>query len=411
MPLIQSLHERVFKNEQQKEEDIFNAQLNQLISKVTFDILKDSPSLVADVANNLVNRSCLDKAIIKTIDKQNYHLLGLDREEVIKKVIDYMFGYGPLQDYIENDEISDIDITKYNEATIKIKGVRKEINLNFGSEDNFNTYCKLLAVRNKGILDENNTQCRVVDEKHRLRINISIRPRNVSGPSISIRKHKCVSHTLASLYKEGMFGNDLYFLLQSYAKKPLNIIICGKGGSGKTTLLRAIINEMPVMDRVLIVESDAEIYPEKKYCIEQRIKKANEGGIPTTLRELVRDGLTMSLDTYVVGEMVGDEAIEFIKAIHTGHRGLTTTHSISAEDALYRLVTLSKSANIGESEKIVKEMLGRSIDIVIHMKDFKVNHIIEVITYDSDKDKFITNTIYNSQKGLTNNFANTVKNL
>jgi len=106
------------------------------------------------------------------------------------------------------------------------------------------------------------------------------------------------------------------------------------------------------------------------------------------LRDLVKDGLTMSLDTYCVGEITGDEAWEFIKAAFTGHRGIATTHSESAEDAFGRLLTLSKGANIGESEKTIKEMLARSIDYIFYLRSFKVDKVIKVTGYKGESDSF-----------------------
>jgi pilus assembly protein CpaF len=96
----------------------------------------------------------------------------------------------------------------------------------------------------------------------------------------------------------------------------------------------------------------------------------------------------MSLDTYCVGEITGDEAWEFVKAAFTGHRGMATTHSESAEDAFARILTLSKGANIGESEKTVKEMLAKSIDFIFYLRDFNVTEVLEVAGYDSENDCF-----------------------
>ena len=148
------------------------------------------------------------------------------------------------------------------------------------------------------------------------------------------------------------------------------------------------------MERVLIAETDAEIYPEKPCCIEQRIKKENEGGVKVTLRELVRDGLTMSLDTYCVGEIVGDEAWEFIKAAYTGHRGLATIHSESAEDTFGRLLALSKGAGIGESESTIKEMMVACIDYIFYLKKFKVTRILSNPRYDKTLDKLDFTVVY-----------------
>lgn len=350
--------------------DKASSDINTLVNSITFDILETAPRLVADVANNIVDRAVLETAIIKVIDTHKYHLC-LSRDEVIAKVFDYMFGYGALQQYVDDEDISDIDGTKYNEFAIKKKGVRQRVDVNFGSEKIFDTYCKLVAIRNGGILNENDTHCRVTDEQRRLRINVSIRPRNITGAAISIRKHRIKSYTIDELVHEGMMNEEVAELLKGYAQTNSSVIFCGKGGAGKTTLLRAFVNSLPEMERVLITESDAEVYPDKPYCIAQRIKKQNEGGRPVTLKDLVRDGLTMSLDTYVIGEIVGDEAWDFIKASNTGHRVLATTHSEGAEDALDRLLTLS-SSSAGVEEKTVKEMLTRGIDVIVYLRDFKV---------------------------------------
>jgi len=367
--------------------------INTIISNITFEILKDCPELVADVSNGTAPRSALDTAIVKIIDQRKYHC-GIFRDELIQKVFDFMFGYGELQRYIEDEDISDIDGTRYNQFVIKRHGVYSKIPVNFGNEKIFETYCKLIAIRNGGILNENDSHCRVADEKNRLRINVSIRPRNISGPAISIRKHRRNSYTLEDLQYLGMLDSKLVDLVKKLAASDLSVLICGKGAAGKTTLLRALINAMPEMERVLIVESDAELYPDKPYCIEQRVRKANEGGRPVTLKDLVQDGLTMSLDTYCVGEITGEEAWDFVKAAFSGHRGIATVHCESAEDALGRMLTLSKSANTGDSEKVIKELLGRSINIIFYLKNFKVVEVLEVLRYDSILDKFEYRRLY-----------------
>lgn len=361
-----------------------NKDFKSVLHVVLPGVLRDSPAIVAEVATGLKSKQALEREIIREIDLSLGSMNAAQRDDLIKLTFDYMFGYGLLQKYIEDEDVSDIDGTKYNEFSIKRRGIRTKVDVDFESEQLFETFCKLIAVRNGGILNENDSHCRIVDEKNRLRVNITIRPRSVSGPCICIRKHRKRSYTLRQLAEEGMFSAEMGEVLRELAQNKVNVVICGRGASGKTTLLRAIVNSMQELERVLICESEAEIYPDKKYCMEQRIKNPNEGGLRVTLGDLVRDGLTMSLDTYVIGEIIGGEAWDFIKAIHTGHRGLTTTHAQSASDAMLRLVTLSKSKGLSESEEIIREMLGRSLDVIIFMKDFKIVEILEVTGYSPD---------------------------
>ncbi len=395
MPVVKSHHKLFYDNCNIVIKNVRD--MNTIISSITNDILRECPALVADVSAGRVGRNVLETAIIRDIDANRYHF-GFDRDELIRKVFDFMFGYGELQPYIDEEDITDIDGTYYNQFVIKRNGIRSRIPVDFGSEKIFDTYCKLIAVRNGGILNENDSHCRVTDEKNRLRINVSIKPRNISSPAISIRKHRKKSYTLADLQRLGMLDSCLVELLEKLAKSDASVLFCGKGAAGKTTLLRAFINILPEMERVLIVESDAEIFPDKPYCIEQRVKKENDGGRPVTLKDLVRDGLTMSLDSYCVGEITGDEAWEFVKASYSGHRGIATTHSESARDAFGRLLTLSKGAKIGESERTIKEMLARSIDVIFYLKEFRVVEVLEVCGYDGQKDEFIYNRLYPAAK-------------
>ena len=387
MPVLKTHHRLLSGTNTEEAFAGISGDINMIVTNITYDILKDSPGLVADVATGLVDRSVLETAIVKDMDRHKYHS-GLFRDELIRKALDFMFGYGELQPYIEDEDITDIDGTRYNQFVIKKHGVRHRIPVDFGNEKIFDTYCKLVAIRNRGILNENDSHCRVTDEARRLRINVSVKPRNVAGPAISIRKHRKSSYTLEDLQSLDMLSQELASLLYRLAASEATVLFCGKGAAGKTTLMRAFINILPEMERVLIVESDAEMYPDKPYCIEQRIKKQNEGGRIVTLKDLVRDGLTMSLDTYCVGEITGDEAWEFVKAAYTGHRGIATTHAESAEEAFGRLLTLSKGAKIGESEKTVKEMLAKSINYIFYLKDFKVMRVIETKGYDRERDIF-----------------------
>jgi pilus assembly protein CpaF len=395
MPVVRSHHKLFYENHNIAVPNVRD--MNTIISNITNDILRECPALVADVSAGRIHRSVLVTAVIKDIDANRYHF-GFDRDELIRKVFDFMFGYGVLQPYIDEEDITDIDGTFYNQFVIKRHGIRSKIPVDFGSEKIFDTYCKLVAIRNGGILNENDSHCRVTDEKNRLRINVSIKPRNISSPAISIRKHRKKSYTLTDLQSLGMLDGQLVKLLEDLAKSDASVLFCGKGAAGKTTLMRAFINILPEMERVLIVESDAEIYPDKPYCIEQRIKKQNDGGRPVTLKDLVRDGLTMSLDTYCVGEITGDEAWEFVKASYSGHRGIATTHSESACDAFGRLLTLSKGANIGESERTVKQMLARSINIIFYLKEFRVTEVLEVCGYNSSDDTFVYNRLYHADE-------------
>ncbi|MCL5069606.1 MAG: Flp pilus assembly complex ATPase component TadA, partial [Actinobacteria bacterium] len=329
------------------------------------------------------------------------YAIFMNRDELIEKVMDRMFGYGELQYLIDDPTISDIDFNRHNYCTIKRDGMRQTENIGFKNEKIFEDFVKLIITRRGGIINENDSHCRVADLQKRLRINGSIWPRNITGPSLNIRKHPMKSHTYDDLINLKMLDKQLSVFLQKLAKTSSRVIFCGKGAAGKTTLLRTFINSFDELERVLVCESDSELYPDNPSCIVQRVKKGNEGGRPVVLLDLVGDGLTMTLDTYVVGEIVGNESWTVITAGLNGHRILGTLHANSAMSTFNRLVTLIKLAGADLGEATLKHIISDSIDIIVYMKDFKVAEILEVVGFDETTGTIATNLLYLLKTGST----------
>jgi pilus assembly protein CpaF len=351
--------------------------LSELVSVICSRILDTEPALVADVAAGRASRQALLALIGRTAEKESLRA-GFFQTELQQQVMDFLFGYGPLQPYVDHEDVTDIDGTGPDEFSIKICGRRMPLAVSFADTKAYDTFCRLVIIRNGGIINENDSHCRVTDEHCRLRINVTVPPRSVRAASISIRKHRRQGWRLPDLQEQGMLDARLVDLLTDLAKSDATVLFCGKGAAGKTTLLRAFIQAMPILERVLIAESDSEIYPEKPYCLVQRIKKAREGGRQVSLRDLIADGLTMSLDTYCIGEIVGEEAMEFMRAAFSGHRCLATTHANSAADALDRLLALARPAAHGESDRLLRKMLGHSVNTIVFLKNFRVTQVIRI---------------------------------
>jgi pilus assembly protein CpaF len=361
--------------------------LMDLVALVCSKVLAADPGLVADVAAGRVDRQILEILIHKTADQESLRA-GFFATDLMQQTMDFLFGYGPLQEWVEDNEVTDIDGTGPHEFTVKKLGRRIPIDVGFGNVRTYDIFCRLLIIRQGGLINENDSHCRVTDERYHLRINVTVPPRSVTFPTVCIRKHRRQAYLLPELAGLGMFPGSLTGTLEQISQSDQSILICGKGASGKTTLLRALIQALPRLERVLIAESDSEIYPEKPYCLIQRIKKKHEGGRPVSLRDLVADGLTMSLDTYCIGEIVSDEAMEFIRAAYSGHRCLATTHAESAGDALDRLLSLARPASTGDSERSLKKMLASGIDYIIYLKNFRLVEILQVSSYREGEDRF-----------------------
>ncbi len=348
-----------------------NAISDTIIKDIISYIINTQSKLIVDIERKKADSSLLEQEIISYLDDKNHY--NIERKQIIKAVFDYMFGYGILHDYIMDEDISDIDICRYDFIMIKKLGKKEIIPLSFQSEKEFTNFCKLIVVRNGGRINEHDTHARVSDSKYRLRINVSIAPRNTTGSSMIIRKHRLSSYSLSDLMHAQMMDEKVMHMIKNISKLSSRVLIIGKGGSGKTTLLRAMLSEIPITERFLICESESELYPENSNFIVQKVEKSDKKNID--LNDLIKDGLTMSLDGYCIGELIGEEVYDFIKAGYTDHRILGTLHALGPMEALYRIKSMNAMFMNQELDYIAK-----AVDIIIYLKDFKLISITEIIS-------------------------------
>jgi pilus assembly protein CpaF len=257
---------------------------------------------------------------------------------------------------------------------IKRRGGFEKTNIDFLSEKKLLWFCKLIVIRNGGKLNENHCHDRVDDPLKKLRISATIPPRSVNGPTISIRKHQQKGMTLEELKAIGMLSDWQLKQIRKIVIEGKNIMICGRGGAGKTTLLRAILDDLSSERRFLICESETELYPENKNFLVERIIK-REHGASTTLASLVRDGLSVSLDGYCIGEIVGEEAWEFMKASMTDHVTYATIHANGIRDIIPRMKMLINQKVMNYSSGEIEDLIVRSLGYVIYLSGFKVKEI------------------------------------
>ena len=308
-----------------------------------------------------------------------------DVDYITKELFNHMFGFGILQELIEDDDISDINITRYDNILFKKIGKYYKSDIQFRNEKEFLSYCKLIILRNGGKLNSTHNYDRVDNHERLLRISASIPPRSTLGPSLSIRKHKKDSYTFDDLISMKMLDEQSVVLIKDIIECEKNILICGRGGAGKTTLLRSILDYVPNDKRFLVCESENELYPKSNNFIVEKIV-INEYGKSVNLSDLVRDGLTLSLDGYCIGEIVGPEAWEFIMAGLTDHITYGTVHASGYKEVISRLKMLINSKISSYEDNEINSIIGRSLNYVIYMKKFKV---VEIAIIDDEDWKVI----------------------
>lgn len=340
----------------------------------------------------------INKDIVQNIVREKVYkeYASLNTESTISAILDRLFGYHILQKYIENTAISDIRVTDFDKIFVKEMGNWKKVNESFLNENDYENFVRYCVLRNGGKITNESPIVVVSDRKNNLRIEAGIEPVNVGAPSLVIRIHRPEGiNTLEELENLEMINSDIYNFLVKAIVAGCNIVISGKGGSGKTTLMRNLINKIPENLSITSNEETAEIYSTHPNIIQREILKNRAADKNITLATLTAHSLVMSNDVIVVGELKGEEAMVFLDAISTGHRGYATVHSDSSKNTVDRLVTLMKRDEKAQTytDKYLRKLLATSIDIVIYMNNFKVQEITEVY-FDAETDDIAYNPLF-----------------
>jgi len=363
---------------------------NTLHEKNDSQIIKELTNILIKEQDEIIEKQNKDKTeeVIISYLYNKYHLNDIKRIGKIKKeIIDRIYGYGILQKYIDDEEISDIRVVSFNSIYVKQKGKWKKIEENFESKEELEEYVRFCALKNNSSINFETPIAIFSDRKNSLRIEAGIEPANVIGPSLVIRIHrKNIVADLEKLYVEyNMLDRQSYQIIKNEINNMSNVILCGKGGSGKTTLLKALIGRIPKEIAITTNEETAELYLEdrnviQRECILNRTEIKN-----IDLDQLSRHSLVMSNDVIIIGELKGAEANSFFDSISTGHTGLATVHADSVRNTIDRLITLIKKDVKAQyyTENFLRRFLASSVDYIIFLKDFKVNEIAKLVLNDS----------------------------
>lgn len=384
----------MFKNECKTQEYKNNISQKMMVNK---DIsIKELKKFVIKNYLDFLQKNAKEELKIK-ISEYLINELSFESDKANEKIdilFDEMFGYGFLQKYIENKNVSDIRVVRYDLIYIKEIGKWKKVEDKFENSEEFDEFLRYCAIKNGAKINHDVPIIVVSDKYFNLRIEIGIEPVNVNSSSLVIRIHRSENKSLESLFVcENMLDADSYKIINSAIMQKNNVIISGKGGSGKTTLLRSIIKSLPDDISISINEETAELNITGKNIIQREILQNRENKIG--LEKLMQHSLVMSNDVIVVGEMKGSETSVFIDAISTGHIGYATVHSDNCENTLTRLITLFKRDVRAQSykEEFISQILASSIDYIIYMENYSVYQICK-ISFDKKSEKAIIESIY-----------------
>jgi pilus assembly protein CpaF len=325
------------------------------------------------------------KVVHELLQKESVPLNYEEREELVTQVLDEIFGYGPLEPLLKDDDINDILVNGYNQVYIERQGKLYESEVRFKDDRHLLQIIDRIVSGVGRRIDESSpmVDARLPDGS---RVNAIIPPLAIDGPSLSIRKFKRDKLTSEDLIRFESITEPMVELLDGIVKARLNILISGGTGAGKTTLLNILSGCIPSDERIVTIEDSAELQLRQPHVVRLETRPANvEGHGEVNQRMLLINALRMRPDRVVVGEVRGGEAVDMLQAMNTGHDGsLTTLHANTPRDALGRLETMISMANLNLPERAMRQQIASAIDVIIQVSRLsdgkrKVINISEIV--------------------------------
>jgi len=305
------------------------------------------------------------------LEKGRKHNLTLDDKELLlERLFNRFRRLDKLQPLMDDEEITDILINGRQRVYVESMGRLRETDISFEDDQ------QVLELIQK-ICDQVNRQVNqsspMVDARlpDGSRIGAVLPPVALDGPVLAIRKFAPKSFTLADMVEMGMMPSEVAETLEGATRARRAIFISGGTGSGKTTLLNTLANLVPARERIVTVEDAAELrIAGAANLVRLEARPPNtEGKGEITMRQLVRMALRLRPDRIIVGEVRGEEALDMLQAMNTGHRGaMSSGHANTARDMLDRLETMAMMSGVGVSEASIRRQIGSAIDLVVHLE-------------------------------------------
>src|SRR6202142_2960774 len=328
----------------------------------------DLEKLAAIQADERAGRQRLLTVILQLIGEQSAPLSAPDRDRLAHDILDEVFGLGPLEPLLHDATVSDILVNTYKTVYVERRGVIEKTNIEFKDEAHLmHIIDKIVSAVGRRI-DESSpmVDARLLDGS---RVNIVIPPLAVDGPLLSIRRFGSSPLTFEDLLRHRALTPQMLELLKCAVKARLNIVVSGGTGAGKTTLLNVLSGYISPDDRICTIEDSAELQIKQEHVVRLECRPPNvEGKGAIRQRELVINALRMRPDRIILGEIRGEEALDMLQAMNTGHDGsLTTIHANTPRDAVARIETMAMMGSVSLPEKAIRAQIASAVDLIVQV--------------------------------------------
>jgi pilus assembly protein CpaF len=303
------------------------------------------------------------------IAEENIIIAKVERERLFEMIVADITGFGPLEQLLANEGISEIMVNGPKNIFIEQKGHVTLSGITFDNDEHVLRIIDRIVSPLGRRVDESSplVDARLPDGS---RVHVVIRPIALCGPTITIRKFSKTPLTIQDLIRFGSMSQETADFLKACVISRLNMVVSGGTGSGKTTLLNVLSGFIPNDERIITVENAAELQLQQEHVVPLESRPPNiEGRGEVTIQDLVIACLRMRPERIVVGECRGGEALDMLQAMNTGHDGsLTTCHANTPRDAISRLETMCLMAGMDLPVRAIREQIASAVDCIIQQQ-------------------------------------------
>ncbi len=331
-------------------------------------------------------RETIKKAIVIVTQKEEIELSDIQKEMIVRSLVDSIVTMGPIRQLMADPEISEVMINGAGTVYIQRHGQIELSGVKF--DDNhqlLNMVQRMLLSAGSGRRVDESSPYVDFSLADGSRVNVIVSPVSLVGPVVTIRKFSPAINKVEDLLDRGMLNEDMAEFLIASIKAKLNIVFCGATGTGKTTTLNVLSRHIPNEERIVTIEDTAELRLLQDHVVPLQAKGANiEGKGSISIRDLFVNSLRMRPDRIIIGEVRSDECLDLIQAISSGHTGsLAIIHADSPTDCFNRMVTMIMMSGVRLSVEEIRKQIARAIDLIVHTELFidgsrKITYITDV---------------------------------
>jgi pilus assembly protein CpaF len=329
-------------------------------------------------------RQQLLNLILQLVSEHGVPFSASERTRLANEVMDEVFGLGPLEPLLQDPTVTDILVNTADVVYVERGGVLEETNVVFKDNHHLMHIIEKIVSKVGRRVDESSpmVDARLPDGS---RVNAIIPPLAIDGPILSVRRFGTDPLTAEDLLAYSELTPVMMGVLEKAVKARLNIVVSGGTGAGKTTLLNVLSGFISPRERIVTIEDSAELRLKQRHVVRLECRPPNvEGKGGVRQRELLINALRMRPDRIIVGEVRGEEALDMLQAMNTGHDGsITTVHANNPRDAIARIETMSLMANLNLPEMAMRQQIASAIQIIVQVSRMsdgsrRVTHISEI---------------------------------